>query len=95
MNRAPSTPGRIAFVGSGPGDPLVHAKERIGYAEKLRGFADHANFTKAFELRDIQPPGGGIALIPVGVARRMRRAHRRRRGKLLDQARFCLRRQAK
>ena len=21
MNRAPSTPGRVAFVGSGPGDP--------------------------------------------------------------------------
>ena len=35
----------------GAGDPLVHAKERIGDAEKIRGFADHADFAKPFQLR--------------------------------------------
>src|ERR1700730_1511623 len=28
----------------GPGNPLVHAKERIGYAEKIRSFANHPDF---------------------------------------------------
>ena len=35
MNRAPSTPGRIAFVGSGPGDPgllTVRAREALAAA---------------------------------------------------------------
>src|SRR5439155_21843215 len=72
----------------GAGDPLVHPKERIGYAEKFRGFADHPYLSKPFQLRYVEAGGADVILPRVGAVRDARRSHRRGGRKLLDQARL-------
>src|SRR6516225_10227250 len=51
-----------------PGDPLMHPKERIGDAEKIRGFADHANLPKPIEFRRVEPRCEDAALFRTGGA---------------------------
>ena len=56
MNRAPSTPGRVAFVGSGPGDPgllTVRARDALGGAPLV--------------VTDPDVPDGVLALVADGA----------------------------
>ena len=56
MNRAPSTPGRVAFVGSGPGDPgllTVRARDALGSAPLV--------------VTDPDVPDGVLALVADGA----------------------------
>ena len=56
MNRAPSTPGRVAFVGSGPGDPgllTVRARDALGGAPLV--------------VTDPDVPEGVLALVADGA----------------------------
>ena len=56
MNRAPSTPGRVAFVGSGPGDPgllTVRARDALGCAPLV--------------VTDPDVPDGVLALVADGA----------------------------
>ena len=50
------------------GDPFVHTEERISDPEKLRRFADHADFSKSLKRRDIETGRGNIVRIRVAVA---------------------------
>jgi siroheme synthase len=56
MNRAPTAPGRIAFVGSGPGDPgllTLRAREALGAAPVV--------------VTDPDVPEGVLALVADGA----------------------------
>ena len=56
MNRAPSTPGRVAFVGSGPGDPgllTVRARDALASAPLV--------------VTDPDVPDGVLALVADGA----------------------------
>jgi len=63
MNRAPSTPGRVAFVGSGPGDPgllTVRARDALANAPLIITDADvpEAILALAAEGAEVRPAVG-------------------------------------
>jgi uroporphyrinogen III methyltransferase/synthase len=72
MNRAPSTPGRIAFVGSGPGDPgllTVRARDAIAGAPLVVTDPDVAEGVLALvaDGADIRPAVGEPADVAAGL----------------------------
>jgi len=72
MNRAPSTPGRIAFVGSGPGDPgllTVRARDAIAGAPLVFTDPDVAEGVLALvaDGADIRPAVGEPADVAAGL----------------------------
>src|ERR1700736_6581796 len=87
--------GLVADQGFRTGDAFMDAEERIGYVEKFGGLPDQADLAKPFELRRIEPLGGGVNRFPGGAARGISPgSDGGSRGQLVDQPRLCLRREA-
>src|SRR4029077_4172651 len=77
--------GLVADQGFRAGDAVMDAKERIGDVEKLGGLPNQADLAKPFELRRLEPLGGGIDRLPGGTARGMSRGSScGSRGQLVD-----------
>src|SRR6202011_4955219 len=93
--------GREVNVGLGAdqgfrtGDAFMDAKERIGDVEKFGGLPDQTDLAKPFELRRIEPLGGGVDRFPGGAAWGIPPGSgAESRGQLVHQPRFRLRREA-